>query len=132
MEERQRKQLIEMLPVWGFVLFYFIFQTIDWMEVTRFIWASLIGVMIFFVMAAKFREEYGDKIQTPKLNFFTALLTILFVLIFASGFLHWNRLVSYNLRNVLLFVSILVYFIILFRSIRVLKDYKTMVENKKS
>ncbi|MBD3225840.1 MAG: hypothetical protein GF313_14020 [Caldithrix sp.] len=131
MEERQKKQLGDHLPLLVFIILYFIFQSFDWMEATKFIGAAFFGIITFFGMAAKFREEHKEEIDTPKLNFYIGLLTLLFIAIFLHGFLHWNRMLSYNLRFAFFFVLILFYFIALFGAMRKLSLYKQMLTTRK-
>ena len=119
-----------MLPVWTFIITYFVLHLFDWMEATQFVIAVFISLLTLFVMIADFKEENKDKLQFTKLNLYVGVLTFLFIVIFLSGFLHWNRMIDISYRMAILFSLILIYFIILFRAIRVLAYYKSMAENK--
>jgi len=126
MEQQQKQKLIEMAPVLAFIAVFFITNLFDWMEVTKFVWAMLAGTLTFFVMAADFKESLQEKKNLKDLNLYVAVLTGMSVLFFIHGFLHWHRLSSIFMRNGLMFVLLLVYFIVMFRAIRILTRYKSM------
>ena len=119
-----------MLPVLTFIGSYFLFHLFDWMEATQFILAVLVSLLTYFMMVADFKAEYKEKMDLSKLNFFTGLLTILFIMIFLHGFLHWYRMIAFNHRMILLFALLLIYITILFRAIRTLTLLKSMAQNK--
>ncbi|HGY54535.1 MAG TPA: hypothetical protein ENK44_02420 [Caldithrix abyssi] len=126
MEQQQKQKLIEMAPILVFIAVFFITNFFDWMDVSKFIWAMLAGTATFFVMAADFKEGLKEKKNLKDLDVYVAVLTGLFILFFLHGFLHWYRVLSIFLRNGLMFVLLLIYFIVMFRAIRVLAQYKSI------
>ena len=130
MDKQQNNKLMDMLPVLTFIISFFIFELFDWMAATKFILAVLISVVTFFIMVSDFKEEYKNPEQLKKLNYFVGLLTFLFVLIFLNGFLHWNRMIPIYQRMGILLGLVLIYFIILFRAVRLLANYKSKAEVK--
>ena len=82
-------------------------------------------------MAADFKEGLQEKKNLKDLNFYVGLLTGMFILFFLHAFLHWYRILSIFMRNGLMFLLLLIYFIIMFRAIRILSQYKTMFNQSK-
>ena len=128
MDEKQKKKLLELLPVLAFIAAYFTMQLFDWMQVTQVIVAMLISLLTFFFMAADLKEEGDNPERFKTLNFYIGLLSFLFVIFFLHGFLHWNRMIPNNYRMGIMFLLILVYLIALFRAIRILAYTKEMME----
>lgn len=132
MEKEQKKKLMDNLPLLVFIIIYFLLHLLtDWMEVTQFIIATFLSVLTFGLMVHDYKDEHKDKKHTHnKLNFFVGLLSIIFVIIFLSGFLHWNRMVSLSYRMGSLFFLLLLYFVLLFRAMRTLSSIRMMVEGE--
>jgi len=126
MEPNQRKKLYDMLPVITFIITYFFLHLFDWMEATQFLIAILVSNLTYFAMVSEYKEEVKDKTKHRKLNYYVGLLSLMFILILVNGIIHWNRLIHINYRMGLLFALVLVFFIILFRAIRVLADFKEL------
>jgi len=126
MEPNQRKKLYDMLPVITFIITYFFLHLFDWMEATQFLIAILVSNLTYFAMVSEYKEEVKDKTKHKKLNYYVGLLSLMFILILVNGIIHWNRLIHINYRMGLLFALVLVFFIILFRAIRVLADFKEL------
>ena len=131
MEQKQKQKLIEMAPILIFIGIFFITNMLDWMDVTKFVWAMFAGTLTFYVMAADFKEGLQEKKNLKDLNFYVGLLTGMFILFFLHAFLHWYRILSIFMRNGLMFLLLLVYFVIMFRAIRILSQYKTMFNQPK-
>jgi len=81
------------------------------------------------VMTALLKEKYGEYPQRKKLSLQSGLLTTMFVIIFANGFLHWNKIGHINLRWGIFFVLLLIYFILLSRAVHVLKAIRIKLES---
>lgn len=131
MEDRQKQKLFEMAPVLAFILIYFVVQMFDWMKVTQFIIAMFISLVSYFVMVTDLKEKVEETSAFKNLSFYIGMLTLIFILFFLHGFLHWNRMVSMTLRNGALFVLLFIYFFILFRAIRKLAQIKLTAKFKK-
>jgi len=121
-----------MLPALVFIGSYFIFHLFDWSEATQTIFAVFFSLLTFFFLTADLKTEHKDKkINFQKLNFFTGLLSLLFLIIFFQGFLHWRSMISLGYRMAVQYGLLLIYFIVLFRAMHVFLQLKTMAENKK-
>ncbi len=127
MNSDQSKKLLEMLPLLAFVGAYFIFHLFDWQEVTCAIWATLVSLLTFLFLAADLRMEHKKTLNWRTLEFYGAVLTFLFILIFAQGFIHWNRLLTFYWRSGIFLALLLIYFIILFRAIRIFLYMRDMI-----
>lgn len=125
------KNLMEILPVLTFIGSYFLFHLFDWMEATQFILATMVSLGTYFVMVSDFKVKNKDTDADFKgLNFYVGLLTLLALIIFLHGFLHWYRMVSFTLRMSVLFGLLLAYMVVLFRALRIFNDLKNMIAQK--
>lgn len=132
MDKKQENKLFQMLPVLVFIGSYFIFHLFDWSETTQTILAVFLCLLSFFFLAADLKIEHKDKgINFQKLNFYSGVLTLIFLLIFLQGFLHWRGMISLTYRMLVQYGLLLVYFIFLFRAMNVLMQFKMMAESKK-
>jgi len=134
METTQQNKLFEMAPILVFIIAYFIFHLFSWSEATQTILAVFFSLLSFFVLASDFKSELKDKkikLDVNKLNYFSGLLTVIFLLLFAQGFLHWKSLLPLGYRMAIQYLLLLIYFIAAFRAMRVLISYKRMAETKK-
>ncbi|MGD9488249.1 MAG: hypothetical protein AB7W47_09525 [Calditrichaceae bacterium] len=132
MQEQENKQsLYEFIPILTFVISFFIFEIFDWMVATKFILAVMLSLVAFIIMMLELKQEKRIKpIQAGKLHFYTGLLSFIAILIFFSGFLHWYKMISNFSRTGILLGLVLVYFILLFRSMRFLSFYNRTLESK--
>jgi len=116
-----------MLPVIIFIISYFILHLFDWMEATQLLIAATLGSLTMFAMISEWKEENKDKIRKAdfkNINFYVGVLSILLLLFLINGIMHWNRMVDFAYRMGSLFFLVLIYIIVLFRSIRILADLK--------
>jgi len=130
--ENQKQKFIEFLPIFSYLVVYFLLQSFDWMEATKIILGIVASLLTFFVMSSLTKEDHelsGEQIR--RLNFQIGLLSLLFLLLFASGFLAWYRMVSNLWRNGILFSLLLIYLVVLFRSMRILAEVKENSKLKK-
>ncbi|MGD9898898.1 MAG: hypothetical protein AB7T22_07185 [Calditrichaceae bacterium] len=132
MQELENKQsLYEFIPILTFVISFFIFEIFDWMVATKFILAVILSLAAFIIMMLELKQEKKIKpVQTGKLHFYTGLLSFMALLIFLSGFLHWYKMISNFSRMGVLLGLVLIYFILLFRSMRFLAFYNRTLESK--
>ena len=130
MDKRQKEILNQMAPTFGFIITLFITETFGWMPATKIVWAVFIILIIFFIMVTDLRERAKNIISIKKLNYFTALLTLMLISIFFSGFLDWNRMLPQFQRLSIIIVLVLIYFGILFRAMRIYLEYLKMVKHK--
>jgi Kef-type K+ transport system membrane component KefB len=128
MEPNQKKKLYDMLPVITFIVSYFIFQLFDWMDATQFLFAMLVSILTYAALVSDFKEEDKDKRKHKRLNFYIGILTLVFFVMIGIAIIHWNRWIPSTYRMVILFLDVLVFFIVMFRAIRVLSEFKAIAE----
>ena len=128
MDSTQTKKLFEMLPLLAFVAAYFVFHLFEWQEVTCAIWAALVSLLTFLFLAADLRMEHKKALNWRQLEYYSAALSFLFLLIFAQGFIHWNRMLTFYWRAAIFVLLLLIYFIVLFRAIRIFLYMRDMIQ----
>lgn len=131
MDTHQKEKLFQMIPILAFVGGYFFFHLFDWMEVSQVIGATWVSTLSFLFLAADLKMEHKGKAQFGKLNFYSGLLTLIAILIFLHGFLHWNRLLSRGYRVGTLITLLVFFFFAIFRGMRYYKEIKSEVEKIK-
>ena len=120
-------------PVIIFIIVTFFLEQFGLEKSTNLIISVFLSMVSFMVMTSLLKEKYGEYPQRKKLSLQSGLLSTMFVLIFANGFLHWYKIGHINLRWTIFFVLLLAYFILLSRAVHVLKDIRVHLEstNKK-
>ncbi len=128
----QKKNMLDWLPIWTFVISYFLFHLFDWMEATQFLLASIVSTATYMLMIYDLKTEHkGKKWNYKPLNFFNGLLSMYTVVLFAQSFIHWHRMIGAFARAALLYSLIVIYIAILFRAIRVYIYHKMQLEQIK-
>jgi len=131
MDYAQKNKLIQMTPTLAFVIGYFFFHLFDWMEVSQVIAATWVSMFSFMFLAADLKMEHKGKANFGKLSFYSGLLTLISVLVFAQGLLHWNRLLTRNYRVGILVILLVIFFFAVFRGMRHYMEIKAEVEKIK-
>ena len=130
MDKRQKEMLSQMAPVLGFIATMFISEAFSWMTATKIVWSTSVSLLIYFIMIADLKERSKGIVAIKKINFFTGILTLMFILIFAAGFLDWYRVLPQFQRLAIVFFILLIYFVILFRAMRIYLEYLEIVKRK--
>lgn len=131
-ETTQKQKFLEFLPVFIYLVVYFMVQAFDWMEATKIMIGVAASLITFLVMTSLVKEDHDiSGVQIKRLNFQIGLLSLFFLLLFLSSFLAWYRMVSNLLRSGILFFILLIYLVVLFRSMRILSEIKQISEKKK-
>ena len=115
-------------PVIIFIIVTFFLEQVGLEKATNLIITVFLSMISFMVMTAMLKEKYGEYPQRKKLSFQSGLLTTMFIIIFANGFLHWYKIVHINLRWIVFFLLLLIYFILLSRAVHVLRDVRLQLE----
>ncbi|GEM_PF-1831276 len=123
----QKEKIMDSLPILAFVVSYFFFHVFHWMEATQVIWAALVGLLTYLALATDFKMDHKN-LNFKRLNFYSGLLTALFIIMFLQGFVHWKRMLPLGWRMGILFLLVLIYFIFLLRAMRVLSYFRLMAE----
>jgi len=63
-------------------------------------------------------------------SFHAGLLSLMALLVFTTGFLHWYRLIPATGRWILLILAVVIYLAVLFYAIRTLNQIKSVSEEK--
>jgi hypothetical protein len=127
-----KKDIGNWLPILTFIISYFLFHLVDWVEATQFLLASIVATATYMLMVYDLKSEHkGKKWNYKPLNYFNGLLTVFTILIFAQSFVHWYRMISAFARTALLYGLIVIYIAILFRAIRVYAYHKMQLEQIK-
>ena len=129
MESNQDHKFIKMAPVLAFVAGYFFFHIFDWIEATHIIWATWVSLVTFLFLAADLKMEHKGKASFKKLSFYSGLLTLISIIMFLQGFVHWYRWLPKMSRMILLFSILLVFFFVLFSAMRKLLELKLKLES---
>ncbi len=129
-ENKNSESLKTYTPVIIFVAATFIFKLYGVTEATNLIISVFLSMISFMVKSAMLKEKYGDYPERKKITLQSGLLTVVFIIIFFNGFLHWYKIWHINLRWTIFFILLLIYFIILFRSVHVLKTIKVQLEKR--
>ena len=132
MDKKQKKKLFEMMPVLVFIGSYFILHLFDWSEATITILAVFCSMISILFIVTDFKVENKEKkIDFRNLNFLVAALSLIFILIFLQGFLHWRSVISFGYRMTIMYGLLLVYFITIFRIMSVLSHLKAILNGRK-
>lgn len=119
-------------PVIVFVLSYFLIHLLDFQEATNLVFAALFSLIAYMVEVHFVKDEYVIlKESIAKTNFFTGLLTAIFILIVIIGILNWFRIVSTSIRMGSLIVAMILFLALMFKAIRTLIDVKLNSKKKK-
>ncbi len=119
-----------MIPALAFVAGYFIFHLFDWMEATQVIGAVWVSLAAFLFLATDLKMEHKGKANFKRVNFFSGLLTLMAVIILIQGIIHWNRLLPQMQRMLILVFLLMLFFVVLFRGIRVMLELKETLESE--
>ncbi|HHJ52710.1 MAG TPA: hypothetical protein ENJ89_05905 [Caldithrix abyssi] len=130
MESLHNRKVLDVLPIFMFIGSYFIFHLFEWREVTCTIWATVVSLLTFLFLVADFKMEHKKEGNFSRLNFYGGLLSLLTLVIVAQGFLHWQRVLPIVWRMLIFFTLLVIYFVLLFRGMRTLTEFKQFVENK--
>jgi hypothetical protein len=118
------------LPVLIFIILIFILEVFQIQKATSLVISVFISFFIYGIMTANLKETYGKQAEFKPLNLFLGLLTIMMLIVIGVAILHWFQLVHVNIRWILFFIALLMYFIILFRAVHTLHHLKQSFRGK--
>ena len=94
---------------------------------------SLLALITFFVEVTILQNDHKpSKAQKKRLGFFSGLNSLLFILIFISVLIDWNRILPDVVRIILVVLCVFVYLVVLFRSMRVFNQIKESLTTNSS
>ncbi len=110
----------DFLPVTMFIVLTFLLQAFGMSKATNLVISVFVSLTIFGVSSAMLREKYGDLPDLKVLQKKVGLLSFIYLLIFGVAFLHWYQILHVNIRWMLFFALLLLYFFMLFRAVNLL------------
>jgi len=126
------KSLQDFSPLLFFVIIFFLLNLFEIGMATTFIFASVAAVLVFMVEIKLLKDDFQILRENNKrLNFFSGLLSLMLLIVFFNGFLHWRKMISLNYRTALLFFLLLVFMVIMFRAMHVFAEIKEKSTKKK-
>ena len=117
-------------PVTIFIIATFILRLYEVSEGTNLIISVFLSMISFMVKSAMLKEKFGKYEGRKKIAFQSGLLTIIFIVIFLNGFLHWYKIWHIDVRITIYFILMLIYLVLLFRAVHILKATRVELENK--
>ena len=126
-------RLKDFLPVTLFIALTFLLEAFGLNKATNLVISVLVSLFTFGILSAMLREKHGDLPQFKPLQRKIGYLTVTFIFIVGIAILHWYQILHVNIRWLLFFLFLIIYFIILFRSVKTLNEIKSKVAgiNKK-
>jgi hypothetical protein len=113
------------LPVTLFIVLTFLLEAFGLNKATNLVISVLVSLFTFGILSAMLREKHGDRPEFKPLQRKIGYLSVTFVFIIGVAFLHWNQILHVNIRWLLFFLFMVVYFVILFRSVKTLNEIKS-------
>jgi len=130
--QEKSDKLKDFLPVTLFIVLTFLLEAFGLNKATNLVVSVLVSLFTFGILSAMLREKHGDLPQFKPLQRKIGLLSATFVFILGVAVLHWYQILHVNIRWLLFFVFMVVYFVILFRSVKTLNEIKSkLVKGKK-
>ncbi len=118
-------------PVLIFIALIFLLEVFNLSKATSLVISVFISLFFLGLMSAQKRQKIGDKSGFKQFQFYFGVLSFLFVLILGIASLHWFQIGHINVRWILFFVILLVFFIFLFRAVHILDQIKPSDSDKK-
>ena len=123
--KEKSERLKDFLPVTLFIVLTFLLEAFGLNKATNLVISVLVSLFTFGILSAMLREKHGDLPEFKPLQKKTGLLSVTFFFIVGVAILHWNQILHVNIRWLLFFTFMIIYFIILFRSVKILNEIKS-------
>jgi hypothetical protein len=127
-EDKQEK-FRTYFPVLIFIALIFVLEVFQVQKATSLVVSVIISLFIYGIMAARLKEQHGNLPEFKPLNLYLGFLTLMLILIIIIAVIHWFQLLHINLRWMLFFIALLVYFIVLFRAVHTIHDLKMSLKD---
>jgi len=128
--KERSERLKDYLPITLFIVLTFLLEAFGLNKATNLIISVLISLFTFGILSAMLKEKYGELPQFKPLQRKIGLLSVTFIFIIGVAILHWYQILHVNIRWLLFFLFLIVYFIILFRSVKTLHQIKMGLSEK--
>ncbi len=111
-------------PVLIFIALVFLLEVFGLSKPTSLVVSVFIALFILGVMSAHKKQKIGDRPEFKKFQFYFGILSVLFIGVIGVAVLHWFQIGHMNLRWILFFFILLIFFIFLFRAVHFLDSIK--------
>jgi hypothetical protein len=128
--DQRSERLKDYLPITLFIVLTFLLEAFGLEKATNLVVAVFISLFVFGVNAAMLREKFGDLEELKPLQKKVGWLSLMLILIIGNAILHWYQIFHVDLRWILFFVFLILYFIILFRAVSALHTIKKSLMNQ--
>ena len=124
--EKGKINLSEFSPFILFIASFFVVELLfEWLVSTRFFAASLMALITFLIEVSILQKDFKpSKSQKKRLGFFSGLNTLMFIIIFITVLIDWNRIFPDVVRITLVIFSVFIFLVIMFRAMRVFNNIK--------
>ena len=127
--QEKSDKLKDFLPVTLFIVLTFLLEVFGLNKATNLVISVLVSLFAFGILSAMLREKYGELPEFKPLQRKIGFLSATFIVIVGVAILHWYQILHVNLRWLLFFIFLVVYFVILFRSVKTLNEIKSKLPN---
>lgn len=119
-------------PVLIFIALIFLLEVFSLSKATSLVISVFVSLFILGIMSAHKKQKTGEGPEFKKFQFYFGILSSLFIIIIVVASLHWFQIGHIDLRWILFFAILLIFFIFLFRAVHYLDQIKVQDTAKKS
>ena len=131
-ENNKKVSVADYTPILTFVISFFIFHLFDWQDATHFTLAVFVSLVTYMIELHFVKDErVVSKKDIKTTSFHAGMLTLLAIVVFGTGVLHWYRLMPITGRMILLLLAVVIYLAVMFYALRILTYIKATSEQKK-
>lgn len=127
--EEKSERIKRYAPVLAFILLIFILEIFHISKATSLVVSAVVSTIIFSAMAAHLQMKHKQAAQLTPIRKVVGLLNFMVIVIVGVAILHWYQIAHVNLRWILFFGVVLIYFIILFRGVHLYHEFLVRMEN---
>jgi hypothetical protein len=107
-------------PLIVFITSTFLLQLMEVGKSTNLIVSGFFAFFSLGVISALVSHKYQQKVDLKKVQFYNGILGVLVVLNIGNGITHWYKLLPINIRTIIFFLLLLIFFTVLLRTVRLL------------
>jgi len=114
-------------PIILFIICTFFLEAVGISKAINLVISVFLSLIIYGLLLAKLQDKYGAKKEFKSLQKFMGFLTFIFILIIVNAVFHWNKFLNEAYRWGLFFSLLLIYFIMLFRTVNTFYQIKISI-----
>lgn len=118
------EKILDYFPVILFIVLIFIFELLHLPKPTALLISTFLSFFSFLIITAAVRLRYRRPNMLQPLYPILGWLSILLLFILMNVMLYWFHVVEFTLHWIILLVSILIYFVLLFRVIHLSQEIR--------